>query len=208
MTVDFNLYLITDRRQVPGGDLIAAVRAALKGGVRAVQLREKDLTPRELLPLALALRDLTREFGARLLVNDRIDVALAAGADGVHLGGTSLPPAVARKLLGPDRLIGVSTHSQEEALAAREGGADFVTFGPVWFTPSKATFGPPVGLDRLRTACATSGIPVFALGGVRTENIREALASGAAGAALISGILAAADPRKAASSLLEVLNRS
>lgn len=206
MTVDFNLYLITDRHQVPGGDLIAAVRAALEGGVRAVQLREKDLPPRELLPLALALRDLTRCYGARLLINDRVDVALAVGADGVHLGGGSLPPSVARKLLGPDCLIGVSTHCLPEALAAREGGADFITFGPVWFTPSKAPYGPPVGLQHLREACAVVDIPVFTLGGVKIENVPELLAAGAAGAALISGVLAAPCPKEAASAFLHLLN--
>ena len=134
--------------------------------MRAVQLREKDLSAAELLPLAGELRSLTREFGARLLINDRVDVALATGADGVHLGGHSLPAADARRLLGPDKLIGVSTHRIEEIRTAEESGADFVTFGPVWFTPSKAPFGEPVGLAQLREACAATALPVFALGGV------------------------------------------
>ena len=149
-TVGFSLYLITDRRQVPPGrTLTETVRAALEGGVKAVQLREKDLPAAELYPLALELRALTREYGAKLLVNDRIDVALAVGADGVHLGGHSLPTAAARQLLGPNRLIGVSTHRPEEIAAAQRDGADFVTFGPVFHTPSKAAFGEPVGLDQL-----------------------------------------------------------
>ncbi len=198
MPLDFALYLITDRRQTPNGQLIPTVRRALEGGVRAVQLREKDLSAAELLPLAGELRSLTREFGARLLINDRVDVALATGADGVHLGGHSLPAADARRLLGPDKLIGVSTHRIEEIRTAEESGADFVTFGPVWFTPSKAPFGDPVGLDRLREACAASPLPVFALGGVRPERVPQALAAGAAGVALISAILAASDPAAAA----------
>lgn len=198
MPLDFALYLITDRRQAPNGQLIPTVRRALEGGVRAVQLREKDLSAAELLPLAGELRSLTREFGAHLLINDRVDVALATGADGVHLGGHSLPAADARRLLGPDNLIGVSTHRIEEIRTAEESGADFVTFGPVWFTPSKAPYGEPVGLAQLREACAATALPVFALGGVRPERVPQALAAGAAGVALISAILAASDPAAAA----------
>jgi thiamine-phosphate pyrophosphorylase len=201
--IDFPLYLITDRRQLPAGrSLVATVRAALEGGVRAVQLREKDLPAAELYPLALELRAVTRDFDARLLVNDRLDVALAVEADGVHLGGHSLPVAVARRLLGPGRLIGVSTHRPEEVLAAQQDGADFVTFGPVFFTPSKAAWGEPVGLDALRRACAASALPVFAIGGVSAGRIPDLLAAGAKGVALISAILAAAAPAAAAADLL------
>ena len=204
-TIDFNLYLITDRRQVPGGDLVGAVHAALQGGVKAVQLREKDLSARELLPLARELRKLTREFGAKLLINDRIDVALAAEADGVHLGGHSLPVAAARALLGPQRLIGVSTHHRAEILFAARDGADFVTFGPVWFTPSKAPYGAPVGLDALRQACADAPLPVFALGGVVATRIPELIAAGCCRAACIGAVLAAPSPECAARALLRLL---
>ncbi len=206
VSVDFNLYLITDRRQVPGGDLVGAVRAALEGGVRAVQLREKDLPARELLLLARQLRSLTRKFGALLLINDRIDVALAAEADGVHLGGGSLPVAETRALLGPDRLIGVSTHHRDEIAAAADQGADFVTFGPVYHTPSKAPYGSPVGLDRLREACAGSALPVFALGGVKENCIHDVLNCGAHGIAMISAILAEGNPSLASRTLLNRLN--
>jgi thiamine-phosphate pyrophosphorylase len=203
MIVDFSLYLITDRRQVYGGrDLIEAVGLALAGGIRAVQLREKDLTAAELYPLALALRELTRDFSARLLINDRIDLALAVDADGVHLGAHSLPVGVARRLLGTDKLLGVSTHRHEEIETAREAGADFVTFGPVWHTPSKAAFGPPAGLEKLRRACTASSLPVFALGGITADRVPEVFAAGAAGAGLISAILASPDPGGAAADLL------
>jgi thiamine-phosphate pyrophosphorylase len=198
----FNLYLITDRRQVPDGDLPRAVARALAGGVRGVQLREKDLCARELYPLARELREITRRAGARLLINDRIDVALAVEADGVHLGGGSLPVQIARRLLGPGRLLGVSTHAVAETVAAREAGADFVTFGPVWFTPSKAPYGPPVGLEALRRACAASPLPVFPLGGVTPDRVPDLLAAGAAGIACISAVLAAGDPAQAAEKLL------
>ncbi len=207
--VDFSLYLITDRLGLPPGrSLVEAVAAALAGGVRAVQLREKDLSPRELYPLARELRALTRRHGARLLINDRIDLAQAVAADGVHLAGTSLPTTVARGLLGPQPLIGVSTHHHDEVLAAARDGADFVTFGPVYATPSKAAYGPPVGLDALRAACAVAPLPVFALGGVKAEHIPTLRAAGALGIALISAILAAADPQRAASALLEHLQES
>ena len=139
--IDFGLYLITDRRQARGGDLLSAVERALDGGVRAVQLREKDLPGRELLALAEGMRRLTSRYGAKLLVNDRADVALACRADGVHLGVASIPPSVARRLLGPDALIGCSTHGEAELAAAADGGADFATFGPVYATASSPLDG-------------------------------------------------------------------
>lgn len=191
--IDFTLYLITDRRQVPAGrTLVETVEAALHGGVRAVQLREKDLSAAELLPLAVELRALTRRYGARLLINDRIDVALAVEADGVHLGGHSLPTAVARHLLGPRALIGVSTHHRDEIAAA--AGADFVTFGPVFATPSKLAYGEPVGVKALCLACQNSPLPVFALGGIKPCHLDELYPAGAAGIAVISALITADDP--------------
>lgn len=203
MPVDFNLYLITDRKQLPPGrGLVETVAAALAGGVRAVQLREKDLAAAKLYPLALELRELTARHGARLLINDRLDVALAVDADGVHLGSHSLPVAAARKVLGPDKLVGVSTHRPEEVAAAQRDGADFVTFGPVFFTPSKAAYGKPVGLELLRQAGAPPSLPVFALGGVSRERITDILATGVHRVAVISAIFAAADPAAAAASII------
>jgi thiamine-phosphate pyrophosphorylase len=199
--VDFRLYLITDRRQAAGGNLLEAVERALAGGVRAVQLREKDLGGRELLELARKMRALASRYGAKLLINDRADIALAAGADGVHLGEASIPPEEARRLLGPGKLIGCSAHSAERLAAAEAGGADFAVFGPVYFTPSKAPYGPPLGVDTLRRACASVRIPVFALGGVGAENIEEVIAAGADGVAMISAILAAEDPETSASEI-------
>jgi thiamine-phosphate pyrophosphorylase len=201
VTVDFRLYLVTDRLRVTGGDLLAAVERALAGGVRAVQLREKDLPGGKLYELALAVRELTARHGARLLVNDRVDVALAAGADGVHLGVASIPPGDARRLLGPKALIGCSTHDLRELAEAAAGGADFATFGPVYATPSKAAYGPPVGVVALRRACAASRVPVFALGGIGAGNVREVLGAGAWGVGAIGAILSAPDPFAAARDL-------
>jgi thiamine-phosphate pyrophosphorylase len=198
-----SLYLITDRRQVPAGrTLLDTVAAALAAGVNMVQLREKDLGTLELFVLAQELRQLTRRHGALLLINDRIDVALAAEADGVHLGGHSLPVAVARQLLGPERLLAVSTHQRAEIEAAAAGGADFVTFGPVYATPSKATYGAPQGVEKLRAACADAPLPVFALGGITAARRPEVLAAGAAGVACIAAVLAAPDPAAAVRALL------
>lgn len=201
MAVDFRLYLVTDRLRATGGDLLAAVGQALAGGVRAVQLREKDLPGGQLYGLALAMRELTARHGARLLINDRLDVALAAGADGVHLGVASIPPAEARRLLGRGAMIGCSTHDLREVAEAAAGGADFVTFGPVYATPSKAAYGPPVGIEALRGACKASRIPVFALGGVGPAAVRELLAAGAWGVGAIGAILSAPDPFAAARDL-------
>jgi thiamine-phosphate pyrophosphorylase len=170
-----------------------------------VQLREKDLPPRELYLLALEMRQLTQTYGARLLINDRVDIALAVGADGVHLTTTSLAADIARQLLGPDRLIGVSTHSCAEAQAAAEGGADFLVFGPVFFTPSKAPYGQPVGLDALRAVRAVVNSPILAIGGIKAANLEQVIGAGADGIAVISAIISADDPASATRSLLAAL---
>ena len=201
MTIDFDLYVITDRHQTGGRPLFEVIEAALRGGVRAVQLREKDLTPRELYPLALDIRQLTQRYGAHLLINDRLDVAHAVQADGVHLTTTSLPTAVARQLLGPERLIGVSTHSSAEVRAAADGGADFLVFGPVFYTPSKVPYGEPVGLEALRAARSAVNLPILAIGGVKPTNLEQVLAAGADGVAVISAVIAANDPAAAAQEL-------
>ncbi len=203
--VDFRLYLITDRTQTAGRALPAVVADALRGGLRAVQLREKDLTGSQLFELAGELRKVTREHGAQLLINDRIDIALAVAADGVHLGSSSLPVAAARRILGSDRVIGYSAHSLDEAQQAERDGADFVTFGPVYATPAKLPFGEPLGPSLLAQAARKLSIPVFALGGVKISSVSEVMSSGAHGIALISAIIAAPDPTAATASLLRTI---
>lgn len=199
--IDFNLYLITDRKQVAAGQtLFSTIEAALQGGVRAVQLREKDLSAAELAPLALQLRELTLRYDCKLLLNDHIELALSVDADGVHLGGHSLPADVVRQQVGPDFLIGVSTHSSEEIISASHQGADFVTFGPVFATPSKAVYGAPQGLPALKEACRISPLPVFALGGINAARLASVRQAGASGIALISAIIASHSPKAAAES--------
>lgn len=206
-SVDFSLYLITDRRQTAGRPLLDVVGEALRGGVRAVQLREKDLSDQELVDLARELRRLTHEYHARLLINRRVDICREVGADGVQLGieGISIPEA--RQALGDGILIGYSAHSVAEARRAEAGGADFVTFSPVFYTPSKASFGEPVGVDHLREACATLAIPVFALGGIKGNTIAQVMAAGAHGIALISAITAAVNPETEAATLLQTIEQ-
>lgn len=202
MPVDFRLYLITDRK-VATRPLPEAVRLALEGGVRAVQLREKDLPIRDLLTLARELRGMTREFGARLFINDRVDIAMLVEADGVHLGRESMPADAVRKVVGKSMLIGVSTHSLAEAREAQQSGADFITFGPVFETPSKARYGPPVGLDALKSLKDCIDIPYYALGGIENGNMRQAFGARCYGVAMISAILGADDIKAAARKVLD-----
>jgi thiamine-phosphate pyrophosphorylase len=197
-----SVHLITDRALAP--DLPARVAAALSGapaGAVAVHLREKDLGGAELLALARALLAPCRARVASLVVNDRLDVALAAGADGVHLPAAGVPPAEARRLLGPGALVGVSCHSAGDVAAARDGGASFATFSPIWDTPSKRAFGPPVGLAALAGA-ARLGLPLVALGGVEPGNAAQAFAAGASGVAAIRAWLVGPDPAAAVAALL------
>ncbi|MDP2689012.1 MAG: thiamine phosphate synthase [Deltaproteobacteria bacterium] len=204
----FGLYLITDRHiAARSGTLLAAVEKALEGGVRFVQLREKDLGGRELLRLARGLREMTSAFGARLMINDRADIAVLSDADGVHLGQKSVSALDARILLGEGKLIGVSTHSLEEALAAEAEGADYITLGPVFHTPSKAAWGDPVGVGLLQKAVEKVSIPVYAIGGIREERLGGVLSAGAAGVAVISAILGQDDVKESAGRLLAALNR-
>jgi thiamine-phosphate pyrophosphorylase len=196
------VHLITDRGLAP--DLAARAAAALAGlppGVAAVQLREKDLGGRELLALARALLGVCRARGQRLLVNDRIDVALAAGADGVHLPAAGVPPADARRLLGPAALVGVSCHGAADVARALAGGASYATLSPIYDTPSKRAFGPPLGVAALREAAAL-GLPLVALGGVDGARAAEVRAAGAAGVAAIRAWLAGGDPAAAVRALL------
>ncbi|HYA88412.1 MAG TPA: thiamine phosphate synthase [Nitrospirota bacterium] len=204
LPIDFKLYLITDRKQttVP---LPEAIRLALLGGVRGIQLREKDLSIRELLALSQELRSLTKEFGAKLFINDHVDVAVAVEADGVHLGHQSMPASAVRHIIGKKMMIGVSTHNVEEARAAESEGADFITFGPIYETPTKIKINAPVGLEALKSVKKVINIPIFALGGIKGKNIGNVLWAGAYGVSMISAIFGAKDIQKAAKNITEIV---
>lgn len=190
------LYLITDRKLFHAQcSFYLALETALQAGVKYIQLREKRLPTKNLLDMAYWVRELTNEYGAKLLVNDRVDIALAVGADGVHLGQESLPAHAARKITGDNFLIGVSTHGIDEALQAELEGADFITLGPIYNTPSKLKYGDPIGVDILKQVKSRVSIPVLAIGGIKTDAVHEVMSAGADGVAVISGILAAEDIR-------------
>ena len=202
-SVDFRLYLVTDRHQTAGRPLFSVVGRAVRAGVRAVHLRERDLSTFELLGMA---EDLQRTMpDLQLYLNDRVDVALAVGSRGAHLRESSLPTRVARDLLGPEQLLGRSVHSVEGVLTAEREGADFVVLGPIYSTPSKQEYGPPLGLRVLEKAACTARIPVFAIGGITTLRAREVRGVGGYGVAVLSSIRTAPEIEQTTQAFLSAL---
>lgn len=191
---DYSIYLVTDDGCLQGRALIDCVREALKGGVTLVQYRAKTASSAEMYAEALQLKALCDSFNVPLIINDRLDIAMAVGAAGVHLGQDDLPCAAARKLLGEDYIIGVSAHNPAEAKAALQSGADYLGCGAVFGTATKADV-KKLGTDGLAAICKAKGLPVVGIGGVTADNYREVRAAGADGAAIVSGILAQPDIR-------------
>ncbi|MBI2002034.1 MAG: thiamine phosphate synthase [candidate division NC10 bacterium] len=197
------LCVITDPKLAPGRDHVAIAKAALAGGADMIQLRDKAGDLRELLPQARAIQALCRSQGAIFIVNDRLDLALAAGADGVHVGQEDLPAEAARRLLPPGRILGVSTHTPEQAEAARLAGADYIGFGPMFPTGTKDTGYTPRGLPGLRDVRAASSLPILAIGGITLDTVEGVIAAGATAPAVISAIVAAPDIAAAAAAFRE-----
>lgn len=200
---DYSIYLVTDDGCLQGRSLLDCVREALEGGVTLVQYRAKTASSAEMYAEALQLKALCDSFNVPLIINDRLDIAMAVGAAGVHLGQDDLPCAAARRILGEEYLIGVSAHNPAEAKAALQSGADYLGCGAVFGTATKADV-KKLGTDGLAAICKAKGLPVVGIGGVTADNYREVRAAGADGAAIVSGILAQPDIRATVRAIAKV----
>ncbi len=201
---DFTLYLVTDRRWLGERTLWDSVEEAIRGGVTLVQLREKEISSKEFLELAQRVKEVTDRHGIPLIINDRIDIALAMDAGGVHVGPEDLPVPLARKLLGDGKIIGASAASVDEALLFQTQGADYLGVGAVFPTATKRGT-EKVGLDDLRRIKSAVHIPVVAIGGINMENVTPVIETGVDGVAVVSAIMDQTDIRGAARQLLSLL---
>lgn len=195
---DWSVCVITDHRTAGDRPLLDVVRAALAGGATMVQFREKAASTRAMVELGHALHDLTRAAGVPLIVNDRIDVALAINAEGVHVGQDDMPAPIARQIIGADRILGVSAETVAAAQQAETAGADYLGVGPIYATPSKADASAPIGLVGLGTILQATSLPTLAIGGITHANAAAVLQAGVAGLAIISAVIGAPDPEAAA----------
>jgi len=201
-SIDWSLYLVTDSRQSRGRSNLEIVQAAVRGGVTVVQLREKEMTTRQLLAEGRRIRELLRSVGVAFLVNDRVDIALALDADGVHLGKNDMPVETARRLLGDHKIIGMSVEHPDEAEAAVDSGADYLAASPIYITPTKPELETGLGLQGLREIRRRTSLPVIAIGGMNRHTAADVILAGADGVAVVSSIVAADDPETAARDIL------
>ena len=202
--IDWTLYVATDSQLVDEGSLSEVIEAAVRGGARVIQYREKQANTRRMITVARALGGLCHRLGALFLVNDRLDVALAVAADGVHLGQQDMPVALARNLLGPEKLIGVSVQDARTVAEAESQGADYLSLSPVFTTPTKPDHEPPLGLEGVRALARRSRLPVVAIGGIDRTNAAQVIRAGAQGVCVISAVLGSPDPERAARELYEL----
>ena len=207
-SIDYSLYLVTDRELAKGRSTQDIVRAAVSGGVTCVQLREKECSTREFIEEALAVKDFLKERGVPLIINDRVDVALAVGADGVHLGQTDMPLEIAQKILGDTMIIGISAESLEDAVEAEKGGADYLGVSPIYATPTKTDTAPPLGLEGLRAIRRAVNLPLVGIGGLNQDNAADVIRSGGDGVAVVSAIVSAGDPAAAARHLKHMIDEA
>ena len=206
--IDYSLYLVTDRSLSKGRPTSEIVAGAVAGGVTCVQLREKQCGTREFVDEALALKPLLKDCNIPLIINDRLDVALAVEADGVHLGQDDMPITMARAIAGSSLIIGISAESTEDALRAEQEGADYIGISPVFATPTKTDTGPPLGLDGVRKIRELVDIPLVGIGGINELNAAEVIAAGADGIAVVSAIVSADDPAAATRTLKSLVDRA
>jgi thiamine-phosphate pyrophosphorylase len=201
-------FILITNRNICEAKLVDIISQAIDGGVETVQLREKGLSTVELYVLASEIREITREKGANLIINDRVDIALAVDADGVHLGWQSLGIEIVRKMIGHDKLIGFSAHNLQEAEKAENSGADYVTISPIFDTAYKDYFIEPLGTEEIGKIKEEIDIPVIALGGINENNVNSVLENGADGIAVISAILQSENPRQSASRLYKEIKKN
>lgn len=204
MSVDYKLYLVTDRGILKGRDLFKAVEEAIKGGVTLVQLREKDISTLDFYNIAVKMKVLTKHYNVPLIINDRLDIAISADADGLHIGQSDLPLDVARKHLGNGKILGYSVSSIDEAVYGEKNGADYLGAGPVYPTGSKLDAVSPIGTDNLERIAKSVSIPVVGIGGIGISNLSGVKAAGAKGISLISAILGKDDIQGASRELVNL----
>ncbi|WP_172844437.1 thiamine phosphate synthase [Tumebacillus algifaecis] len=204
--MDSRLYVVTGHQFLKGRSLESVIRAAIHGGADCIQLREKEYTGRQLLEAGLLLRRITKEMGATLIVNDRIDVARAVDADGVHLGQSDLPIQVAREMLAVGKIVGISTHNVAEAVAAERSGADYIGFGPIKQTATKQDTEPVVGAAGLQEVRRHVSLPIVAIGGIKAEDVAEIIRNGANGVAVVSAVIGSDDVQAAAQNIRQIVD--
>jgi thiamine-phosphate pyrophosphorylase len=202
MSIDYSLYLVTDRAILKGRDIFKAVEDAIKGGVTLLQLREKDISTKDFYNLALKIKIISKYYNIPLIINDRLDIALAIDADGLHIGQDDMPIKIARKLLGKNKLLGYSVANAAEAIYGEKNGADYLGAGPVYPTGSKVDAGTPIGPEGLKIIRDSVSIPIVGIGGISLSNISEVKSSGIDGISLISAILGNTDIENSSKILL------
>jgi thiamine-phosphate pyrophosphorylase len=207
-SIDYSLYLVTDRGLSKGRATLEIVKAGVAGGVTCVQLREKHCSTREFIAEALSVKEYLKQNNIPLIINDRLDVAQAVGADGVHLGQTDMPLKMAKDILKDSMIIGVSAESLEDAIRAEKDGADYIGISPIFSTPTKTDTASPLGLEGLKEISQVVKLPKVAIGGLNQKNAGEVILNGADGIAVVSAIVSAEDPRKAAEKLSAIIKKA
>ncbi|MBW2607639.1 MAG: thiamine phosphate synthase [Deltaproteobacteria bacterium] len=207
-SIDYSLYLVTDRSLSRGKATLEIVKAAICGGVTCVQLREKNCSTLEFIKEALSVKEYLKKHNIPLIINDRVDVAQAVQADGVHLGQTDMPLKMAKDILKGSMIIGISVESLEDAIRAEKDGADYIGISPIFATPTKTDTAPPLGLEGLKVICKAVSLPKVAIGGLNRKNAGEVILNGAGGIAVVSAIVSADDPRKAAEELSYIIKQA
>ena len=207
-SIDYSLYLVTDRSLSRERSTLEIVKSGVAGGVTCVQLREKNCSTRKFIEEALSVKEFLKTSNIPLIINDRVDVAQAVQADGVHLGQTDMPFAMAKVILKDSMIIGISVESLEDAIRAEKDGADYIGISPIFSTPTKSDTAPPLGLEGLKEISKAVSLPKVAIGGLNRKNAGEVILNGADGIAVVSAIVSADDPRKAAEELSYIIKKA